>query len=346
MFRRRVFRPVYLIFAALILACGVANVLRLEIPAWMQYLPFALSLVLFGLPHGALDHLVPARLSGQKPTPRSVGLVVVLYGALGAAVFLLWSVAPAAAFLFFIALTWFHWGQGDLWVVARLEESFPLSPSLRVGTLIIRGGLPMLVPLLAFPTIYHEVMAGSIKLFSAGGQSTPALDFLFDPTVRLALGVGFGVVIIVTLVLQLLAASWSPRPARAHLIAAWRRNGLEVVLLLAFFAVVPPVLAVGLYFCLWHAVRHIIRLELLDTRARASLARGILLPALRRFSVDALPVTIVALALLVALFFIVPRSGADANSLLGLYLVLISALTLPHVAIVTWMDHRQRLWSR
>lgn len=320
--------------------------LALQIPAWLQYLPFALSLVVFGLPHGALDHLVPARLSGRAPSAGSIGLVVVLYGVLGAAVFLLWSLAPAVAFLFFIALTWFHWGQGDLWVLARMQGDFPLNRLHRSATLVIRGGLPMLVPLLAFPMVYRQVMAGSMTLFESASQSAPVLNLLFEPTVRLWLGIGFGTVITATLAREYRAASRSALPNRPARQRACRRNGFETLLLAIFFATVPPVLAVGLYFCLWHAVRHIIRLELLDARARDSLARGVLLPALRRFSADALPVTVIALALLVTLYFVVPRSGTDANSLLGLYLVLISALTLPHVAIVTWMDHRQRLWSR
>lgn len=44
----------------------------------------------------------------------------------------------------------------------------------------------------------------------------------------------------------------------------WREDAFEIVLLAAFFALVPPVLAVGLYFCLWHSVRHVGRLMLLD----------------------------------------------------------------------------------
>jgi len=52
----------------------------------------------------------------------------------------------------------------------------------------------------------------------------------------------------------------------------------------------------------------------------------------------------VALVLLLGLYLIVPGSGVAPLTLLSLYLVLISVLTLPHVVVVTFMDLRQGLW--
>lgn len=89
------------------------------------------------------------------------------------------------------------------------------------------------------------------------------------------------------------------------------------------------VLADGLYFALWHAPRHIARLVLLDP-----------VPASSRFARDAAPLTGLPLALLVALYLAVPAGEGDAGSLLAVYLVLISALTLPHAVWVSYMDAR------
>ncbi len=121
---------------------------------------------------------------------------------------------------------------------------------------------------------------------------------------------------------------------------------LETFALFAFFAVVPPVLAVGLYFALWHAPRHVARLVLLDPAGASHLGAGRPVRALARFGREAAPLTVLALALLVALLLAVPRMSGDPGSLLGLYLVLISALTLPHAVIVTLMDSRQGVWRR
>jgi Brp/Blh family beta-carotene 15,15'-monooxygenase len=119
----------------------------------------------------------------------------------------------------------------------------------------------------------------------------------------------------------------------------WRQVSEDLVLV-AFFTVVPPVLAVGLYFTLWHAVRHILRLELTDPASARQLHRGRLLAPFLRFARQAWPITAIAVAMLVVLSVVVRRAD------LGVYLVLIAALTTPHTVVVTWMDHVQRTWSR
>lgn len=355
--RARVFRPVTLFFLALTIGCGVFVALfGGVIPVWLQYLPFAASLLLFGLPHGALDQFVPSRLRGRPATIRSVSAVVVLYAVLGSAVFLLWSVAPILAFALFIAGTWFHWGQGDLYILSSLEAPAYLASRLRRSlVVVIRGGLPMLIPLLAAPDVYHRVMINAAGIFAPPGDTSSvgqtsalrAIDFVFEPSARLVLGTAFVLTVAVYLALA------SPRNPTPALRGAWRRDVVEILLLATFFAIVPAVLAIGLYFCLWHAIRHIVRLQLLHRPSRAALSQRRIRPALLWFMRDSALVTGIALGLLVALYFIfmpahtLPATGSrtdsDASgSLLGLYLVLISALTLPHTVIVSFMDHRQK----
>ncbi len=108
----------------------------------------------------------------------------------------------------------------------------------------------------------------------------------------------------------------------------------------------PPVLTVGLYFALWHAPRHGARLVLLDPAGSRYLGAGRPMRALARFAAEAAPLTVLAFALLVALLLAVPRTSGEPASLLALYLVLISALTLPHAVIVAFMDARQGVWRR
>ena len=115
------------------------------------------------------------------------------------------------------------------------------------------------------------------------------------------------------------------------------------MLLAAYFALVPPVLAVGLYFCLWHAPRHIARLVLLDGASAVAFEKGRF--PLARFVRDAAPLTLAALALLLGFYFALPGAGTSAPALLALYLVLISVLTLPHVVVVSFMDYAQGLWN-
>ncbi len=332
--RRRLFRPVDVAFGVLAIACT----LGLRIPEAVQYIPFAVSLVLLGLPHGALDHLVLSRIARRAPDARAVLAIVALYFMVGGTVVTLWYLSPAIAFVGFIAMTWFHWGQGDVFVEATRVDAGRPSGVTRVGMLVVRGALPMVVPLIAFPTVYLNVFRDTTGVIAAPEFDGAAV--VESGGLRIALAVAL-VVVAATTFIGTARARWATPAGRR----AWRGDIGEVLLLGAFFASVPPVLAVGLYFCFWHSLRHIVRLSLLDPGSRTPLERGRFLVALRRFAAQSAPITIAALGLLVVLFFAVPRAGVSSGALLGLYLVLISALTLPHVVVVSIMDRRQRVWE-
>lgn len=318
------------VFVAVMISLFAAG---LDVSGPIQYAPFALSLVFFGLPHGAVDHLVPGRLFGTGVSLASVAVVVVLYLVLAMVYLTAWTVAPVAAFVFFILLTWFHWGQGDLYSsTALLRAQRPAPWALKVLTVVVRGALPMLVPLLAFPEVYRRVADSMVGLFSRGG-----LAWVFEPTFRLAAGTVF-------LALVLIALVWGYVNFGRHNQGAWALDAAEVGLLAVYFAVVPPIFALGMYFCLWHAPRHIARLMLLNRSSSSSLEKGVFLPALKDFIRDATPLTLVALVALICLYLFVPGDVEGPAGLLALYLVLISVLTLPHVVVVGLMDRRQGLW--
>ena len=96
--------------AALVGALILGLIARMLPPAWWLA-PWALSLIFFGLPHGALDHEVLLRLwRPVPPPPWALGAVLTGYIAVSLLVLGGWFVAPAAVFAGFIALTWMHWG--------------------------------------------------------------------------------------------------------------------------------------------------------------------------------------------------------------------------------------------
>ena len=338
--RRCVLWPSWLLTAALTLLFATG----FTVPPWVEYLPFALSLVLFGLPHGAVDYLAVPRLLGRKPWPWPALAVGLLYLVLGGAYLYLWFAAPAVAFASFIALTWLHWGGGDLHALAAFVSrggAYPAGRARRALTLILRGGLPMLIPLLAFPETYRTVAESAVNLFVPASDNV--LSWVFEPTFRLIAGTAFALLAAATL------ASGYGSAKKCGARGAWWVDVAETALLAVYFALVPPVLAVGLYFCLWHAPRHVARLVLLDEKSAGALETGRVSPSLIRFARDAAPLTVVALVLLFGLYFVVPGTGSQGQSpasLLAVYLVLISALTLPHVVVVSFMDLRQGLWWR
>jgi Brp/Blh family beta-carotene 15,15'-monooxygenase len=317
-------RPVWGGFVGLILLTAAAGAL-LDPP--LQYAPLLATVLVLGVPHGAVDYLVPARL-GDVSLAASVGLVGGGYLLLGGGYALLWFAAPVVAAGLFVALTWVHWGQGDVHTLSAVLDAEHLEhPAIRAGTLLVRGGLPMAVPLFAFPERYLTVVEAWVDPF--GGEVTA--EWLLAPGARLVGGVAFG-----GLAVAVLVAGYR----RAGATRAWRVDAAETAGLAVVFATVPPVVAVGAYFAVWHSLRHVGRVVALDGGATTTTG------GLARFARQAAPPTALAVLLFVAFGHLIPARPPTPPAVAGLALVFVAILTLPHVAVVTWMDHRAGVWAR
>ncbi|RXK46901.1 beta-carotene 15,15'-monooxygenase [Halorientalis pallida] len=329
---RGVLWPSWVVTAALV----VPFLFGVTVPPVVQYVPLVASVLVLGLPHGAIDHLALPRVRGDDPTLRAIAGVFALYGVLGVAYAAVWFFLPAAAFVFFILLTWAHWGQGDLYALLAVADVDYLDTRLRRAlAVVVRGGLPMLVPLVFFPGWYRRVADALVSLFALA--STAQLEWAFQFETRLVLGAVYGLVVFGYLTMGYLGSTVGR--------STWAVDAAETLLLITFFAVVPPVLAVGVYFCVWHAYRHIARLLPLEPNSRAALDDHRLRPALARFAREATPLTLASIVLLAGFSLLVPNPPADLLGWIGLYLVLIAVLTLPHVAVVTLMDREQGVWT-
>ncbi len=305
---------------------------------WL-YLPLLGSMLFLGLPHGAVDHMVLLQLENRPCTAPALARVIVPYLSLAGCYLGLWFLMPALSFAVFIFITWFHWGQGDVHTLFVFSRAAHLtSLTMRRLALVVRGGLPMLVPLLAFPDVYQEVFLSITARFDAA--SSAAIVWPFSNTFRWIAGFGFAGITAVYFGYGLYTSRWMP--TRSY----WE-DLAEVMLLVALFVVVHPLVAIGIYFCCWHAVRHIVRVIVFATPVDAAypvdqvgLKRG-----MRRFFLQALPTTLVALLGLGALQAVVPHTPTSMVDFTGLYLVLIAVLTLPHIWVVWRMDRVEGLWA-
>ena len=293
--------------------------------------PLVASLVVFGLPHGAVDPFVLSRTPAGRIAV-SAGYLAVVGAALA-----VWAWVPVASALAFLVLTWVHWGLGDLHTMIAFDGAIHLrTRAQRMATVVVRGGLPMLVPLVASPDVYRRVVGWMAGALGTGGAGLGAAEVLFRPDVRLALGAFFGVFAVGTLAVGRRRAGPTGR-------RAWRLDAAETAGLAAFFALVEPLLAVGLYFCLWHAPRHIARLVSWSPAAVDRIARGDGRGAGAGFALRAAPGTVGALAL-VGLLWALVGQHATLGAAVGLYLAVVASLTVPHAAVVSWMDRAEGLW--
>ena len=296
-------------------------------PVWVLLLPWTLSAVVLGLPHGAADPVVPFRLGGRPLRPGPLAAFCAGYLAVGVLYLGAWAALPTLSALAFLALTWAHWGQGDVYALRALGWDRHLGGRAHLAAaLVVRGALPMAVPLVAFPEVYADVVGAMAATFRPDGAEAARQTVLALPRARLTVALG-----------ALLAgyAAWGAWMARQRA-GAWRTLALdlgEVAALAAFFALVPPLWSVGVYFCLWHALRHLERLAPVVAGGSAG-----------RLALVAAPATVGALALVAALAVAVGAGGRPLGEL-GVYLVGIAALTVPHALLVAWMDVRQHVWD-
>lgn len=321
--------PVFLVLLAAVALAPVFSGLRLE-PVWTA-IPLLFSAVLFGLPHGALDDRVLFRLFQIRAGAWLPRLAVYAgYVAVALAYLVAWFAQPAFAFLFFIAMTWFHWGQGDVYFLRHIYRAPYLLHSRTMCVLsgFIRGGLPMFVTFIFHPSIYLDVAAWCTRIFP-GGRALPDFFYklpVFAPAAFPAFLFFVGI--------YLLAAAFRS-PPHNRVVAACDAG--EILLLLLLFIVLHPLVAIGIYFCIWHGLRHLVRLQ--------SWMRSDSIPGFSLFPASVLlksiPNTAISILALLVVTWVSRQAFDSWQDLIGAYLVLIAVLTLPHLGVVTWMDARE-----
>jgi len=213
-------------------------------------LPFALALVAFGMPHGAADWAVAARLSQRtRFTSRLIGFAPYLALMVLSLGLIAWQ--PSVAALSFLVLTIFHFGMADS-TALRADEDGPVA---RWGLALGRGML-----LLATAFAVHP--SGAWAPFAHIGEVlSPWAAIAWQPDLAVLqqfafVGVAVGAILAV--------ASATARLRVGHGRDAVR-DLAEHALVVAMAALADPLFAVGCYFIGVHAFRHTRRLACTST---------------------------------------------------------------------------------
>ncbi|WP_433799933.1 beta-carotene 15,15'-dioxygenase, Brp/Blh family [Actinomycetospora sp. CA-084318] len=279
--------------------------------------PLAVGL-LAGLPHGALDHLVPwwsaATGSWTRRRIARTTMLMAAYAALAVLVFLLARLWATPALLVLLLASVVHFGTGESSVGdLRVGARGPAGRWIGPGTAMVLG------PFVFWPATVRPVL----EIVAPGSAAV-----LLGSTV-----LRVGAVVVALAVLTSAVAC-----------ARGRRWGelAELALLVAVVLLVPPLAAFGVYFGAWHGLRHLARLVDLDPANQEDLRSGRLLrPWLRIAAAAALPtgaVLVVFVVLLLTPGMVPGLLGAAVST--GLSVVL--ALTVPHMIVVAGLDRRRR----
>lgn len=299
-------------------------------PLEVQLLVYLVGMVALNLPHGGFEHVTNVRRRGLPFGARYVAGYLGLVGAFIG----LFLVAPVLGLALAFATAMAKSGHGDLRVMDALTGTSHLrTRSQRALAAVVRGAPVMVVPMLAWPQTFEGLGAVMVAIFEPGAVGRLDLAMTLGPPI-------LGGLLAIAIVAHVLLGYRAEGASRA-----WRRDVGELALLLAFFSVVPVVVAIGLYFPLWHSLRQSAR-SVVAERALgdATASEGMTLPlAFGVFIVGALATALVA-ALLWAL---APDPLGGASPLPGIaafYTVFVSIIAMPHVVVGEWLDTARGIW--
>ena len=268
----------------------------------------ALIALAIGIPHGALDHLVTLpRTSSAK---MAVFIFVYVAVAITAVVALLtWNVI---GFIVVVVMSAVHFGIGDAAFISEIERrSVEPKPFQKYLYAAAAGTLPVVIPLV------------SEKSNSALEKVNPQL---LDWHQGLNNDLMLWTMVLTAIVLLRLVQK--------------RRDGeaIDLVLLYLLAVTAPPLVAFAVYFGCWHALRHTARLTLTLPSSQAAFAEGNLKRAFIKAVLPGTPALIGTF--IVAAAIVIFRGDSLDDQFLWVSLVVVWALTVPHMAVTARLDRK------
>jgi len=268
----------------------------------------ALIALAVGIPHGALDHLVTLpRTSAAK---MAVFILVYVAVAIAAVVALLtWSVI---GFIGVVVMSAVHFGIGDAAFISEIDRrSSDQKPFQTYLYAAAAGTLPVVIPLV------------NEKSNSALEKVNPAL---LDWHQGLNNDLMLWTMVLTAIVLLRLVQK--------------RRDGeaIDLVLLYLLAVTAPPLVAFAVYFGCWHAMRHTARLTLTLPSSQAAFAEGNLKRAFIKAVLPGTPALIGTFV--VAAAIVIFRGDSLDDQFLWVTLVVVWALTVPHMAVTARLDRK------
>ena len=297
------------LFSSAIVGFTAALFLLFHLFSWQISLSWqigiAITALAIGIPHGALDHLVTL----PKSQPKKMALFIIGYVAVAVMAVLLIANWNLIGFQLVLLMSLIHFGIGDLAFMAELKNlSNKASKSKsRVPNYLAFGAVPVLIPLLKDESI-AALTEINIELVNWYQQFRGAI---------------WDLVILAVLI------------TAVDLFRLKRnRDLLDLFLLTALALIAPPLISFAIYFGCWHAMRHTARLTLSLPKSLTNFAAK---KPVKAFWAAVIPGT-PALALTFAAAGIFWQQDKLDNSFLWSALVIVWALTVPHMAVTAKLD--------
>ena len=291
---------------AILLSFIFAQVIESSDITWQVVI--ALIALGVGIPHGAIDHLVGLpRTSALK-----MALFILVYVAVAVAAvvaLLTWSVI---GFIAVVIMSAVHFGIGDAAFISEIDRrSVNPKPFQKYLYAAAAGALPVVIPLVS-------------------AKSNSALERVNLELLNWHQGLDNDLMI------------WTMLLTAAALLRLVQKRrdaeAIDLVLLYLLAVTAPPLVAFAVYFGCWHALRHTARLTLILPKAQLAFKSGSIAGALRSAIVPGLPALVGTF--IVAAAIVIFRGDSLDDQFLWITLVVVWALTVPHMAVTARLDRK------
>ena len=294
------------------LLVGVAVILSILFTAFLGsdnlnwQISLAVIALIIGIPHGALDHLVTL----PKDKPAKMALFVIIYVLIAVAA--VWAILQwnVLGFQLVVIMSAAHFGIGDAAFIAeseRLNNGVSKSLTDRLIYALPAGLLPVFVPLTSDLTNSALAEVNPQLINWAGSNSN-----------------------LIHLLVLLIAAS----SLFILILKRDDKSAMDLALLAALSILTPPLVAFAIYFGLWHALRHTARLTLNLSQSEIAYQNN----EPKRAFINAVIPGIPALIGTFIVAAVLAATNPDNSRLLWSILVVIWALTVPHMMVTAKLD--------
>ena len=291
---------------AILLSFIFAQVIESSDITWQVVI--ALIALGVGIPHGAIDHLVGIpRTSALK-----MALFILVYVAVAVAAvvaLLTWSVV---GFIAVVIMSAVHFGIGDAAFISEIDRrSVNPKPFQKYLYAAAAGALPVVIPLVS-------------------AKSNSALERVNPELLNWHQGLDNDLML------------WTMLLTAAALLRLVQKRrdaeAIDLVLLYLLAVTAPPLVAFAVYFGCWHALRHTARLTLILPKSQLAFKTGSIAGALRSAIIPGLPALVGTF--IVAAAIVIFRGDSLDDQFLWITLVVVWALTVPHMAVTARLDRK------
>lgn len=279
----------------------------IPISDFIWHIVFVVSILLTGIPHGALDHLVEkkhAELNGQRfqLTTFLLNYIIrmVLYG-------IVWWVSPTIGLIVFFVISGWHFGETDLQYITGKNKVLDWLMATTYGLFV-----------LAVLLLNHiEETAEILSYFPSPGWDTSLMKL--ENTTKTLLQNMLGILFLSVFVFHLIFYKGN--------FISYLYVFISLAVLVLLLIELPLLVGFTVYFSWWHSLRTLHRIaHFLETQTAEIIS-------IRQLAVQAIPFSLLAFLGIAGLVWWGGYSGQMSLVLVGLFIG-IALLTAPHLEVM------------